>query len=162
MPNWCECDLYVEGEGVADFLSHVDSGEELFDFNTLIPYPEEFRKQDEIARAHREKHGWTADGPRDGFNSGGYEWCCSNWGTKWNACDAYREHDSLHNTAFFGFQTAWAPPLPVIQKASELFPGLKFTLKYYEAGMCFQGEIVAQDGKIVKHLEGEYIGNRGG
>src|SRR5262245_53136217 len=51
MPDWCECDLYIEGPTtrVEEFLT-VAKGEELpFDFNRFVPYPEKFRELDRIA-----------------------------------------------------------------------------------------------------------------
>lgn len=47
-----------------------------------------------------------------------YGWCNKNWGTKWNAI----------NTLVYGqdevsFDTAWAPPEPVIAKLAEMYPG---------------------------------------
>jgi len=46
MPNWCECDLYVEGASakIDEFLQLVKSEESDFDFDRLIPYPEHFKK----------------------------------------------------------------------------------------------------------------------
>lgn len=43
-----------------------------------------------------------------------YDWCCRNWGTKWNACDCYLSATTLC------FQTAWAWPEPVMCKLAVL------------------------------------------
>ena len=45
-----------------------------------------------------------------------YHWCIDNWGTKWNACDAYKASDNI-----VIFDTAWSCPEPIIQKLSEMF-----------------------------------------
>jgi len=45
-----------------------------------------------------------------------YHWCIDNWGTKWNACDAYKASDNI-----VVFDTAWSCPEPIIQKLSEMF-----------------------------------------
>ncbi|MBM3913551.1 MAG: hypothetical protein FJ351_03785 [Sphingomonadales bacterium] len=42
-----------------------------------------------------------------------YDWCCANWGTKWNASDTHWNDNSV------SFLTAWAPPDPVIQKMAD-------------------------------------------
>lgn len=97
MPNWCENDLYVRGrpEELKKFVEFA-KGEEAFDFNKFIPYPEKFRELDERAEKLNAlltkkpeeltpeeaaiilKH----DGRRirDGYNQGGYDWCVQNWG----------------------------------------------------------------------------------
>src|SRR5512132_365387 len=91
MPNWCENDLAVEGpkEVMEAFLKFA-AGDSPFDFNRFIPYPEEFRRLDDVAKAwDREHEGRTGydwhSRPKDGFNSGGYEWRVEEWGTKWPA-----------------------------------------------------------------------------
>ena len=88
---WCENDLAVEGpkEVIEEFLKFA-AGESPFDFEKFIPYPEEFQRLDEIAEAWLKEHAERPDydwhsQPKDGFNSGGYDWCVANWGTKWPA-----------------------------------------------------------------------------
>lgn len=48
-----------------------------------------------------------------------YDWCRKNWGTKWNAVDTtiYGRDDEV------SFDTAWAPPEPVVAKLAEMYPG---------------------------------------
>src|SRR5262245_20469590 len=98
MPNWCECDFYISGpkEAVERFLETVKGEDSVFDFNQLIPYPEDFRKLDGSFDEWMEKLPGERDGlpPADGYNQGGYEWCVANWGTKWNAKGASLEHES--------------------------------------------------------------------
>src|SRR5438045_2750467 len=94
MPNWCENDLEIEGksERVNEFLKFAEGPESQFDFNRFIPYPEKFAELDQKAEEARDE--WQKTPPEkrgpypvitDGFNQGGYEWCCDHWGTKWNA-----------------------------------------------------------------------------
>ena len=48
-----------------------------------------------------------------------YDWCCANWGTKWNAYDiAAFDEDSDTIT----FETAWSAPHPILEKLSQMFP----------------------------------------
>ena len=92
MPNHCENDLEVEGPRaeVERFLEYAKGENGVFDFNRFILYPERFSRLDAEASLWREKHEgdmvlkWS-EGPKDGFNSGGHDWCVKNWGTKWNA-----------------------------------------------------------------------------
>src|SRR5262245_5495863 len=121
MPNWCECDLTVEGprEVVEAFLEAVKGENGLLDFERLIPYPLRFAELDRIAREwdkQPEEVRRKTERPKDGYNQGGYEWCVENWGTKWNAHEVTVEGPSCWGesaTAELSFSTAWSPPLPV-------------------------------------------------
>ena len=165
MPNWCENELTITGsmEEVKRFLERARSEEEALDFDHFIPYPQEFKDLDEIAEKWREEHpdGSLADEPKDGFNSGGYEWCWKNWGTKWSACDARVErHDE--EGAMIEFRTAWTPPIPVVKKMAEEFPSLCFVLDYWERGAGFQGSIEIKGDEVTVEESGPYSGPRGG
>ena len=128
MPNWCENDLAVEGptEVIGEFLKFA-AGESPFDFGKFIPYPAKFQRQDEIAEAWLKEHAERPDydwrlQPKDGFNSGGYDWCVANWGTKWPASRVEVEgpvtgYDEKTLEVVFHFDTAWSPPMPVIKKS---------------------------------------------
>lgn len=167
MPNWCECDLTVCGQmaRVQEFLEFAKGGDSGFDFNRFIPYPEWFRLQDEAAQAWKRDPHRIGQAPRNGFNSGGYDWYVENWGTKWNAYHVeIGEPSTWDNEASVDicFTTAWSPPLPVIVKASELFPDLNFELRYFECGAQFNGVFQCLDGQVVWDESGLYFGNRGG
>lgn len=102
---------------------------------------------------------------KDGFNSGGYEWCCNNWGTKWGIYDAVILSENFKKkvgTIKYKFLSAWSPPLPVIKAMSEQFPSLTFKLKCYECGMQFQGTFIIKNGKELIHKYSQYSGSRGG
>jgi hypothetical protein len=144
MPNWCECDLTVEGKA-KQFVAHIETDEEEFDFNTIVPQTPEVLASLETRSATPL---W-------------YDWRCENWGTKWQP--------SVHSVELVGdnfasilFDTAWSPPIQVIFQASKMFPETTFTLHYYEGGMCFQGVYVIENGNVIKDLCGEYHGIRGG
>lgn len=118
MPNWVENELTIHGPEVQKVLETIRSRSEededmrILDFNQIIPYPNLFREIDQRAHDYNQKH--TAipkDDPqrdqklialaraydvepgtpwiKDGYNSGGYEWCCENWSTKWNASSVH-------------------------------------------------------------------------
>lgn len=181
MPNWCENDVYVRGprSEVEKVVAHLKSDNREFDFNKVIPYPEKLRQMDEDANAfsyfnkevqnlsqeeitvRREayKKKWGTD--KDGFNSGGYEWCHENWDTKWNACDITSRMNK-NGSAFYSFSTAWASPTKVFVALSRLFPKVLFRIKWYERGMAVKGEYELIAGKYTHESQGEYHGNRGG
>src|SRR5262249_29612945 len=105
---------------------------------------------------------------KDGFNSGGYQWCTQNWGTKWPArriCDdppqTWRVESGV-TTAGIQFETAWGPPCPVVLKAAQLFPDLELDLRYFECGMHVHGAVSWRKGKVVLKESGRYYGRRGG
>jgi len=165
MPNWCDCDLLINGsqESLSVFEKVANTVEQVLDQNVFIPYPEKFHRLDEIAKK------WDntmfpnknrADRPADGFNNGGYEWCLENWGTKWGICRPTKE--KIHGTLVYHFETAWEPPLPIIIKMGSEFPDLTFELKYFEQGMGFQGIFMIQDGMINTDERKKYDGDRGG
>lgn len=167
MPNWCENDLTIKAktrkrlDDVMAFVhGHYDDGDDEevspFDFNVIIPYPEIYRKMDE--EADNFKGRWE-DRPKDGFNSGGYEWRVDNWGTKWPASEIWVEDLKTDGSCVVHFSTAWTPPLPIIDKLAEAFPDISFMLRYYEGGMGFSGKY---DGRGVDVLNRNYKGQRGG
>lgn len=165
MPNWCDCDLFVTAETkneLDEFKAAVASEDRVIDANKIIPYPEVYKKLDDSAAALRKDPNthWT-EIPKDGFNSGGYEWCIENWGTKWNFCSAKITKED-ENELFYTFETAWSPPIPLIAKMSEMFPNLCFVLKYYEQGMGYKGSVFYEGGVLKHLLEEDYEGPRGG
>jgi len=90
-----------------------------------------------------------------------YDWCSENWDTKWNARRGRLESIS-DKKAILHFDTAWGPPINVIQVLSEKFPSYCFTLKYYEGGMRLKGVFAAQGGEVLKDETSDYRGRRGG
>ena len=187
MPNWCECDLRVEGNKAeiekfkeAAKTQTPEDGQEpdVLDAESFIPYPARFKALDDQAAAWardntvdgkqfgRLKEGASyADAPKDGFNSGGYDWCCENWGTKWGISrPELVEEDQWEDTVTvtYTFQCAWSPCTPVIAKMSEMFPTLEFDFRFFERGMAFNGWMLFKNGELKREEEGKYFGTRGG
>jgi hypothetical protein len=231
MPNWCENELTITGPDVSKILEAIRSvpGEDedarVLDFDRILPYPQAFKQKDQRAHEYQQRFlaiqrtapeaqdqfrslaaefEVEAGTPwlQDGFNSGGYEWCCENWGTKWNAAHptlTTRPDDkkgSLLETiqcpycqtvhriepltiwicrqcgsplpdrrpllAFLEFDTAWSPPVPVIERLAARFPDHEFILKYYEGGCGFCGHAFWSAGLEQFHHLFEYSGPRGG
>lgn len=150
MPSYCHTTLTVSGQPemvhhfVANAVGQPPGWEEktIFDFNQFVPYPKKFadldiaawkrRKEIEAMPAEAQKNiPW----PKDGFNQGGYEWCCENWGTKWNAGEVSRAIGKAEGYKFkleatYYFKTAWATPRPVIVAASTKYPKLAFLVQW--------------------------------
>lgn len=178
MPNHCHNDLYIEGPAneVDALLALIgaDQTPPQFDFDVLIPYPAHWAKLDKDMeslgyKGFEDRYG---KGAKDGFNSGGYEWCIENWGTKWGAYDvARRDYDGKCIT----FQTAWSPPRPIIVALAKRFPTCSLHFEFFERGMaiCSGFSCLAeadwydedeswQAGKLTQVWEGKYRGARGG
>lgn len=143
MPNWCEnkIEIFGSAEAIEQLVALVKSPDSDFDFNRLIPYPEEYAVGD-------------VDGKAVGYNSGGYDWCIRNWGTKWNACEP--SVIVTENTVEIYFDTAWSPSLEVTEKLVSLFPDVTIKHTYEEGGMDFSGYVLYKNGEIVESEEGDY------
>lgn len=151
MPNWCENRLTISGQeqGLDIFIEFAKGKDSELSANTFIPYPKEFAEMDRVARDYMKEHpdDW-AGRPKDGFNHGGYEWCCENWGTKWDFGESMADRINP-NTLMYCFDTAWSPPVPVIEAMGKMFPDLSFKLEYWEPGCGFQGKFIVQGGRVV-------------
>jgi len=54
-----------------------------------------------------------------------YDWCCNNWGTKWNAYDI-----EVLDEQVLKFNTAWSGVTDLMTKLSEKFPSITFGYMY--------------------------------
>jgi hypothetical protein len=154
MPNWCDCTLSVYGvEDLRHDFMQVARGEEALDYNKFVPYPKEYEDADRMSEEAANRGVRGDQRPKDGYNNGGHRWCIENWGVKWNAsCVEIHERP---RSILYTFQAPWGPPIPVILAMAELYPYLRFMLKYNEPGCELSGTVVCKDG-IVK----EYSGNK--
>lgn len=141
MPNWCSNHITVRGSNQAEIQRLVDAFA-LSDFcNTVLPCPDELNNpdtgsfggdnaeaKDQLRAELIEKYGY----------SGWYDWCVSNWGTKWDVqCDDVEiDDDGLGFSG--GFDSAWSPPIGVMEALVE--QGFEVTLYYYEPGMGYCGK----------------------
>lgn len=74
-----------------------------------------------------------------------YEWCPKNWGTKWNAYSCIG--GMAGRDLIYHFETAWAPPEPVINKLAEMFPEVRICLIWCDEGDDDQHREYWEDGK---------------
>jgi hypothetical protein len=143
MPNWCNNYLVLEHEDPAMIerakKAYVD-GRLLDEF---VPVPASLHivagrvgddndpKQIELEaqeKANFETHGYAT----------WYDYCVNEWGTKWDVGgdDGMITEDGP-NALRMSFDSAWAPPVPAMEKFMDL--GFKVKLIYYESGMGFCG-----------------------
>lgn len=71
-----------------------------------------------------------------------YHWSIANWGTKWNAGDVTQGHIGECGFVIY-FDTAWSPPVPVIEALITRFPDADIRLSYMEPGVGFAGEVTS-------------------
>ena len=151
MPNYVYNNLSIEGteEAIAKVKAQLNKpivkqyGEDkepttysnpIFSFWNILPPPED--RLDEYFGTH----GW-ADGKATGETE--YNWYNFNnnkWGTKWDVAksDSPNDWSATEITSesathiSYRFDTAWSPPLPVIEELSVQHPELEITLEYEE------------------------------
>jgi hypothetical protein len=131
MPNWCYNFLTIQApsaELLQEFWSKAEKdGEETFSLKHWFPIPED------------QENDW-------------YNWCCENWGTKWDVDGADITHDSDESITI-NFNTAWASPKAFFRKISKDFPELNFIISFDEPGCDSFGFYEIQDGDIVDSEE---------
>ena len=147
MPNYCNNVVEIRGPQ-AQVKALVDHR---LDFQKIHPYPPELDivagrsgaddSPEQIALVAAEESNLKKYGYKNW-----YDWCVNNWGTKWNAGgdnDAmqvdYDEDQGDQGIALFQFDTAWAPPLGVLEKLMDTHPELSIECRYHEPGVGFMG-----------------------
>ena len=121
MPNWCMNKLTVEHSDpvmLDRFVQAYDAGTVC---NEFLPMPKD-------------------------IGDGWYDWCISNWGTKWDiGADVGTEKEERYglratvvgNQANCSFDSAWSPPVGLYEELVEL--GYNVKASYWEPGMAYCG-----------------------
>jgi hypothetical protein len=148
MPNYCNNVVEIRGPA-AQVKALVDHK---LDFQQIHPYPPELDitagregpddSLEQIRLVAAEKSNLKKYGHKNW-----YDWCVNNWGTKWNAggdnpdmmVDYDYDEDGDTVIALFQFDTAWAPPLGVLEKLMDTHPELSIECRYHEPGVGFFG-----------------------
>ena len=132
MPNWTANKLEITNktEAMASFKKFMGEDNNGFCFKKLVPPPADMFEGDlgDKERAECEDKGianWR-------------DWCPENWGTKWNACGVTSEEETFRDgkwtTITYQFNTAWSPPLKVIDALRKKFPDLEISGGYIDEG----------------------------
>jgi hypothetical protein len=131
MPNWCNNNLTLSHDDPAMIQRAFDALERQEFLQEFCPVPQALRDT-------------VADGSTNeqlvakyGYSSW-YDYCVSEWGTKWDcgeqgASDIHPDGTMLHTF----FDTAWAPPIGAYEKLEAL--GFRVDAQFYEGGMAFAG-----------------------
>ena len=113
MPNWCMNSVTIKGnpEKLKAILEAVNNGEML---QHMVPMPKEYL----------DDQSW-------------YSWRIENWGTKWDAGEAYADLEG--DTLSLNFDTAWGPPTTAYETYTTENDDMHIEADYYEPGMGFVG-----------------------
>lgn len=109
MPNWCENFVRISGE--KEEIARFRRETDDMDFNKILPMPD---------------------------NKWDYDWCCDNWGTKWNVdktgMEVYPHNDFIQ----YEFDTAWSPPEGIFHAINKQYK-VSVSWFYHEPGMEIAG-----------------------
>lgn len=143
MPNHCFNKIIIEVgdsdtvsfESVVDSLHDDDEQNTVFDFNAIIPMPSELKNTTK---------GYGAEPPDETKNArlrkkygadNWYDWSITNWGTKWNSYDSEIVDHEIGERIEYTFDTAWGPPMAVIEALREQCPDFNISAFYDEPMM---------------------------
>lgn len=115
MPNWCNNTAIISGpRPVIDEIKQVLNDPDRGILEYMRPMPED------------QEANW-------------YDWCVTNWGTKWDATETFVGDDTEEDSVTFSFDTAWAPPIEAFRHWAERDGRVTYRLTYIEPGMGFVG-----------------------
>lgn len=115
MPNFCVNKWCIQGDKAErdKIVSFLATKKTHLDFERMRPLPE--------------------------GSSSWYEWCCANWGTKWNARDVSVKHG--RKKTVYTFRTAWSPVSErMIADFMSAYPTLVYNVIYAEMGQEYYGQ----------------------
>lgn len=87
--------------------------------------------------------------PQD-LGDGWYNWCCSNWGSKWGWYDGQTFAENGMITEFTT-NSAWSPSKKLWKKLASLFPQMQALVAVFDEGWCFAELAVISNGNITWH-----------
>lgn len=135
MPNHIRNRITVIGDHKA-FFNAVRSEDRSFDFNKLIPPPDNMftgslsLEEERVLNAKGIPH-W-------------YGWQTENWGTKWNAY-----HIEMKDENVIEFDTAWTHPEPIVHAIAARFTDHEFKWIYADEDTGSNtGEYSIRNGKV--------------
>ena len=142
MPNWCENRVMISADKEKDMkefkdkaFKKLEDGAEVFQFNNLIPMPEDLdimsgftnEKDKEKELKKKQKENVKKYGFKDW-----YDWRNAKWGTKWDVEAMTDDEDAT--CMELQFETAWAPPTEGYFHIYKNFPNLSISWFYHEPG----------------------------
>lgn len=124
----------------------VEDNPYAIDFDKIIPEPRTIEDCDEDCIVNKDSHvEEVADRPWYNW----YNWRVRYWGTKWGAYDCVTHVGKTQ--IIFEFQTAWSPPIPIIQQLALL--GYDFEHRYADEDMGHNCGIIRYEHKSKEFQE---------
>lgn len=180
MPNWCDNTLRVIGAKttVRKFMrAGSDRGSQwrdgkILSFRKLYPVPDDVAsvpdnigtteglelwvKKEEAEEEYRKFMRLPLRFPNGVPRIKPYDWKSQNWGCTRDASNVGVSYTPFRGDRFmaeYHFDTAWSPPLSLIDNVAESFKTLQFSLQY--VGECneFRGVVVWKNGVVVREME---------
>ena len=187
MPNWCSNALSICGPvaSIDKFMDDITTGPKESDGTTsgmgndyeilenLFPCPEDLKNvtsrfgtisDDDPDKEQKQKN------IEDHGAVDWYDWCVTNWGTKWGDNQTHLVHEDLctpFSTAddtevslkkiMLRFDTAWSPPIEGMDVVATKYPDIMFDLRYWEPGMGFQGYKIYGSGECQGEATMDYM-----
>jgi hypothetical protein len=143
MPNWCNNYLELthdDPEMITRAQKAFADGRLLDEF---VPVPEDLHivagrvGDDEDQKQKDLKAQEEVNVAKHGYMNW-WDYCVNEWGTKWDVGgDGDQARLDGPNHISMNFDSAWAPPVPAMEKFMDL--GFRVKLIYWESGMCFCG-----------------------
>jgi len=124
MPNWCNNQIRISGDGITAINEILKEGGKMFE--SLVG---------KLAEGQTERE----------YNENWYNTNCDRWGCKWDV--EISEHDiSVEDDAIYMYiQTAWSPCNDFLRLLSEKY-GVDVENRYSEGGNDFAGLFMIEDG----------------
>jgi len=136
MPNWVHQTMTITKGDPQEVWDTIRSDGNLFDFDKLVPMPEEVKESQEMVCGVPT---W-------------YAWAIEHWGTNWNVGFAVFETAKDSRIAVtpgkLDFETAWSCPVPIFKLLAEKFPEHEITIRAYECMMCWHATFTLKDGRL--------------
>ena len=117
MPNWCQNQVTISGprpviDEIKAILADTDNDSRLLKWMRPMPPDQE--------------ENW-------------YDWCVTNWGTKWDVTNVFVQDDTEEDAVTFAFDTAWGPPVEAFRHWAEQDGRVTYRLSFIEEGLMFVG-----------------------